>query len=71
MDRDKLVEIALFGEGQMYTARFLRRAMKHRSVILQDETILFLRNNTSPDPEPEPDPRSVPSDINGRECVTA
>ena len=40
-DRDKFIEVALFGEGQQYTAKFLRKAMRHRSVILHDETIFF------------------------------
>ena len=40
-DRDKFIEVALFGEGQQYTAKFLRTAMRHRSVILHDETIFF------------------------------
>ena len=40
-ERDKFIEVALFGEGQQYTAKFLRKAMKHRSVNLQDETIFF------------------------------
>ena len=40
-DRDKFIEVALFGEGKQYTAKFLRTAMRHRSVILHDETIFF------------------------------
>ena len=40
-ERDKFIEVALFGEGKQYTAKFLRKAMKHRNVILHDETIFF------------------------------